>query len=38
MKLACGVQRTPRSVSLSYAAQPDAERQTAGEVTEIAWR
>jgi hypothetical protein len=38
MKVACGVQRAPRSVAVSYAAQPDAERQTAGEVTEIAWR
>jgi hypothetical protein len=38
MKLACGVQSAPRSVSLSYAAQPDEERHTAGEVTEIAWR
>lgn len=38
MKLACGVLKTPRSVSLSYAAQPDEERHTAGDVTEIAWR
>ena len=38
MKLACGVQRAPRSVSLSYAAQPDEDRRTAGTITEIAWR
>jgi len=38
MKLACGVLKTPRPVSLSYAAQPDEERHTAGDVTEIAWR
>ena len=38
MKLACGVQRTPRPVSLSYAAQPDEDRRTAGNITEIAWR
>jgi predicted phage tail protein len=38
VKLACGVQRTPRPVSISYAAQPDEERRTAGDVTEIAWR
>jgi hypothetical protein len=38
MNLACGVQRAPRSVSLSYAAQPDEDRRTAGNITEIAWR
>jgi len=37
-KLACGVQSTPRPVSLSYAAQPDQDRRTAGNITEIAWR
>jgi hypothetical protein len=38
LKLACGVQKAPRPVSISYAAQPDEERHTAGDVTEIAWR
>jgi hypothetical protein len=38
LKLACGVQSAPRPVSISYAAQPDEDRHTAGDVTEIAWR
>ena len=38
LKLACGVQSAPRPVSISYAAQPDEERHTAGDITEIAWR
>jgi hypothetical protein len=38
LKLACGVQKAPRPVSISYAAQPDEDRHTAGDVLEFAWR
>lgn len=38
LNLSCGTQRTPRRVAISYAAQPDDVRHTAGDVTEFAWQ
>jgi len=38
LKLACGLQRAPRRVALSYAAQADDVRHTVGDVTEFAWQ
>jgi hypothetical protein len=38
LNLACGTQRSPRRVSISYLAQADDTRHTAGDITEIEWR
>jgi len=38
LNLTCGAQRVPRNVAVSYAAQADDVRKTAGDVTEFAWR
>jgi hypothetical protein len=38
LNLACGTQHSPRRVSISYLAQPDDARQTAGDITEIEWQ
>jgi hypothetical protein len=35
LNLSCGLQNAPRRVSISYAAQPDESRHTAGNVTNI---
>ena len=38
LNLACGTQHSPRRVSISYLAQADDTRHTAGDITEIEWR
>jgi hypothetical protein len=38
LNLACGTQHSPRRVSISYLAQPDDARHTAGDITEIEWQ
>jgi hypothetical protein len=38
VQLSCGVQRTPRRVTITYTATADEIRHTIGDVTEFAWQ